>query len=78
MLQVLSESIPTITGGLTWGTTDTYPEYEKVKEHDKVLIKLKQGNCLTEFFHSHWRRAKDVRRWDEKVNEYSGYPYVFD
>lgn len=65
-------------GGLTWGATDTYPEYEMVKEGDKILIQLQQGNCLMEFFHSRWRRANDVRRWDDKVNEYGGCPYVFN
>lgn len=65
-------------GGLTWGVTDAYPEYGKVKEHDLMIIKLKQGNCLMEFFHSRWRRAQDVRRWDAKVNEYGGCPHVFD
>ncbi|MGB0893701.1 MAG: hypothetical protein ACPGUD_04780 [Parashewanella sp.] len=65
-------------GGLTWGMTDTYPEYDKVKEFDKILIKVPKGNCLMEFYHSRWRRANDVRRWDDKVNEYGGCPYVFD
>ncbi len=65
-------------GGLTWGKTDTYPEYEKVKEGDTILIELEQGPCLMEFFHSRWRRANDVRRWDESVNAYGGCPYVFD
>ncbi len=65
-------------GGLTWGVTDTWPAYDKVKEHDLVIIKVKQGNCLMEFFHSRWRRAQDVRRWDDKVNDYGGCPNVFD
>ncbi|RLV58208.1 hypothetical protein D5018_18470 [Parashewanella curva] len=65
-------------GGLTWGMTDTYPEYSKVKEFDKILIKTDKGNCLMEFFHRRWRRAQDVRRWDEKVNQFGGCPYVFD
>lgn len=65
-------------GGLTWGKSTEYPEYEKVKEGDTLLIEVAQGPCLMEFFHSRWRRANDVRRWDESVNEYGGCPYVFD
>lgn len=65
-------------GGLTWGATTEYPEYEKVKEGDTILIQLEQGSCLMEFFHRRWRRANDVRRWDESVNEYGGCPYVFN
>jgi hypothetical protein len=65
-------------GGLTWGRTDTYPEYSQVKEGDTLLIEVKQGPCLMEFFHSRWRRANDVRRWNPSVNEYGGCPYVFD
>lgn len=65
-------------GGLTWGRGTEYPEYEKVKEGDTLLIEVKQGPCLMEFFHSRWRRANDVRRWDESVNNYGGCPHVFD
>lgn len=65
-------------GGLTWGRTKTYPTYSKVKEFDTLLIEVPQGLCLMEFFHSRWRRANDVRRWDEAFNEYGGCPYVFD
>ncbi len=65
-------------GGLTWGKSKTYPEYEKVKEGDTILIQVAQGPCLMEFFHERWRRANDVRRWDPSVNEYGGCPYVFD
>jgi len=65
-------------GGLTWGTSKTYPEYQQVKEGDTILIVLDQGPCLMEFFHSRWRRANDVRRWDESINAYGGCPYVFD
>ena len=56
-------------GGLTWGKSASYPEYEKVKEGDTLLIQLKQGPCLMEFFHSRWRRANDVRRWDDSINK---------
>lgn len=65
-------------GGLTWGESTTYPEYNKVEEGDTLLIQLKQGPCLMEFFHSRWRRANDVRRWDDSVNLYGGCPYVFE
>ena len=65
-------------GGLTWGTSDTYPEYEKVNEGDTFMVVLSQGPCLMEFFHNRWRRANDVRRWDESINDYGGCPFVFD
>lgn len=65
-------------GGLTWGKTTQYPEYSKVKEHDTILIQLEQGTCLMEFFHERWRRANDVRRWNDQLNHYAGCPYVFD
>jgi hypothetical protein len=29
-------------------------------------------------FHSRWRRANDVRRWDPKFNDYAGCPEVFE
>ncbi len=65
-------------GGLTWGKGTQYPAYEQVEEFDTFLVQVKQGNCLMEFFHSRWRRANDVRRWDDKHNEYGGCPYVFE
>ncbi|MFK7816260.1 MAG: hypothetical protein AB8B92_07985 [Gammaproteobacteria bacterium] len=65
-------------GGITWGMSKEYPEYENVNEGDTILIQLQQGPCLMEFFHNRWRRANDVRRWDESVNEYGGCPYVFE
>ena len=64
--------------GFNWGSRSTYPEYDKVKEGDILLIQLKQGNCLMEFFHSRWRRANDVRRWHESINNYGACPHVFD
>ena len=67
-----------LRGGLTWGKTTEYPDYDKVQEGDTMIIELAQGPCLMEFFHSRWRRANDVRRWHESVNEYGGCPYVFD
>lgn len=65
-------------GGLVWGQQTTYPHYDDVKEHDTLMIELDQGICLMEFFHSRWRRANDVKRWDDGFNEYGGCPYVFD
>lgn len=65
-------------GGLTWGRTDKYPEYDDVNEFDTLLIQLESGPCLMEFYHSRWRRANDVRRWDSAFNEYGGCPHVFD
>lgn len=64
-------------GGLTWGTRSTYPEYAKVKEHDLLIIELDSGSCLMEFFHTRWRRANDVRRWDPQFNDVGGCPNVF-
>lgn len=64
--------------GVFWGRTATYPEYERVNEHDTILIETDRGPCLMEFFHTRWRRANDVRRWDEGFNDYGGCPYVFD
>ncbi|MFK7978052.1 MAG: hypothetical protein AB8C02_18110 [Halioglobus sp.] len=65
-------------GGITWGESMEYPEYAKVKEGDTFLIQLDQGPCLMEFFHSRWRRANDVRRWDDSINAYGGCPHVFE
>ncbi len=65
-------------GGLTWGKSTSYPEYSKVKEGDTILIQVNQGPCLMEFFHSRWRRANDVKRWDDSINEYGGCAYVFN
>jgi hypothetical protein len=65
-------------GGITWARSSTYPEYEKVSEGDTFLVQLTQGPCLMEFFHSRWRRANEVRRWDESIDSYGGCPFVFD
>ena len=65
-------------GGLTWGSGSEYPPYEQVKEFDTFLVHLPSGNCLMEFFHSRWRLANDVRRWDERFNILLGCPQVFD
>ena len=64
-------------GGLTWGRGSDYPRYEDVKEGDLFMVEVESGPCLMEFFHSRWRRANDVRRWDPKFNEYGGCPDVF-
>jgi hypothetical protein len=61
-----------------WGLSDTYPNYDDVNEFDTVLIRLKEGTCLMQFFHSRWRRANDVQRWDDAFNEYAGCALVFD
>lgn len=65
-------------GGLTWGEGAAYPPYEQVKELDTFLVEVEGGVCLMEFFHQRWRRANDVRRWDERFNQVSGCTKVFD
>ncbi len=65
-------------GGLTWGRSADYPEYVKIKEGDTFMVEVEQGPCLMEIFHNRWRRANDVRRWDDSINAYGGCPYVFD
>lgn len=62
----------------SWGVADTYPNYGEVNEFDTLVIELKQGTCLMQFYHARWRRANDVQRWDDAFNEYSACPYVFD
>jgi hypothetical protein len=62
----------------SWGWTDEYPNYNDVNEFDTLVITLKEGPCLMQFYHSRWRRANDVQRWDDAFNEYGGCPYVFD
>jgi len=64
-------------GGLTWGRGSIYPPYEKVKERDLFLVEVEQGPCLMEFFHGRWRRANDVRRWNDAINEVAGCAHVF-
>ncbi|WP_299772665.1 hypothetical protein [uncultured Pseudoteredinibacter sp.] len=68
----------TSKGGITWERSSEYPDYDKVKEGDTFMVELKQGPCLMEFFHGRWRRANDVWRWGESMNEYAACPYVFD
>ena len=57
-------------GGLTWKDSSTFPPYNDVKEFDLFMAHNNQGICLMEFFHTRWRRANDVRRWDDKFNEF--------
>lgn len=65
-------------GGYTYGPTSEYPPYDQVNELDTLLIQTAHGDCLMEFFHSRWRRANDVRRWDPAFNEHAGCARVFD
>ena len=64
-------------GGLTWGSGTEYPPYAEVSELDTFLVQVDEGTCLMEFFHERWRRANDVRRWDDAFNNYGGCPHVF-
>lgn len=64
-------------GGLTWGQSKNYPPYNDVKEYDLFMVEVESGLCLMEFYHTRWRRANDVRRWDDKFNEYAGCADVF-
>ncbi|MEM1402594.1 MAG: hypothetical protein AAGG55_04635 [Pseudomonadota bacterium] len=64
--------------GRFWGKTADYPVYSKVAEHDTLLEVRDEGVCLMYFFHTRWRRAQDVRRWDPMQNEVLGCPHVFD
>ena len=64
--------------GRSWGSRDAYPPFEQVLENDTLIIELDTGLCLMEFYHSRWRRANDVRRWDPGFNEVGGCPDVFD
>jgi len=60
-----------------WGESTAYPKYDDVKEHDTFLVRVPSGVCLMEFFHQRWRRANDVRRWDDKFNNLEGCADVF-
>lgn len=63
--------------GKVWPSSAAYPPYDDVNEGDVFLVKLRNSTCLMEFFHSRWRRANDVRRWDDAFNAYAACPYVF-
>ncbi|WP_028113235.1 hypothetical protein [Ferrimonas kyonanensis] len=65
-------------GSVRWPSSRDYPPYDQVQEHDTFLVQLDSGVCLMEFFHSRWRRANDVRRWDPAFNDYGACPRVFD
>ena len=65
-------------GGLTWGRGIDYPPYAEVSVYDTVFVELASGSCLMRFFHTRWRRAQDVRRWDKRFNKYGGCPNVFE
>ncbi len=65
-------------GGLTWGRGSEYPPYREIKEFDTFMVELEQGPCLMQFFHTRWRRANDVRRWNDRFNAYGGCAHVFD
>ena len=65
-------------GGITWGKSQTYPSYDQVQEQDTFLVEIGDGSCMMEFWHGRWRRANDVRRWDDAFNDYSACPRVFD
>lgn len=65
-------------GGLTWGESSTYPAYDNVNEFDLFMVKIDGQICLMEFYHERWRRANDVRRWDDAFNEHSACSKVFD
>lgn len=47
-------------GAKSWGSKDSYPNYDEVNEFDTLVIQLKQGSYLMQFYHSRWRRANDV------------------
>lgn len=64
--------------GRFWGKTADYPPYAEVSEHDTLLEVREEGVCLMYFFHTRWRRAQDVRRWDPRQNKVLGCPYVFN
>lgn len=64
-------------GGLTWPQSTVYPKYGDVVEFDTFLVELPSGTCLMTFFHSRWRRANDVWRWDTAFNDYGACPHVF-
>lgn len=66
------------SSGVNWGKGLTYPSYHEVKEGDTFVIVSNQGPCLMEFYHNRWRRANDVNRWNDQMNNYGGCPVVFD
>lgn len=65
------------TGSKQWPASANYPKYETVNNGDTFVILLKESSCLMEFYHARWRRANDVRRWDDAFNAYGACPFVF-
>lgn len=61
-----------------WAASVDYPKYEDIKEGDTFLVQLKGSTCLMQFYHSRWRRANDVRRWDDAFNAHGACPFVFE
>jgi hypothetical protein len=61
-----------------WPASATYPKLEALSEGDTFLVQLKDSSCLMEFYHSRWRRANDVHRWDDAFNAYGACPFVFE
>ena len=64
--------------GRNWGSGSEFPPYDSVNEHDTFVLVVDTGPCLMYFFHTRWRRANDVWRWDPVFNDYGGCPNVFD
>lgn len=64
--------------GKAWPSGTDYPPYRSVSEHDTFLVQTEAGPCLMYFFHTRWRRANDVWRWDAAFNRYGGCPTVFE
>jgi uncharacterized protein (DUF302 family) len=77
-IELFWNNFANINQAKSWSQSDKYPKYEEVKEFDTLVIELEQGNCLMQFYHSRWRRANDVQRWNDIFNEYGGCPYVFE
>lgn len=65
-------------GGLTHGRGAVYPPYATVREFDTFLVEVGGETCLMEFFHTRWRRANDVRRWNAEFNRFGACGRVFD
>lgn len=66
------------TGARHWGRGADYPPYAEVAEFDTFLVEIEGQVCLMQFFHQRWRLANDVRRWNDRFNDYGACPRVFD
>lgn len=73
-----AQSQAQLTGSKPWPASKHYPQYEAVNNGDTFVILLKGSSCLMEFYHARWRRANDVRRWDDAFNAYGACPFVFE